>query len=60
MRNQLIYQQITRQRWINGKLYEFAHYSEPVIKGYAYGSPYAEITVRRWNGYRWEAVHRFN
>lgn len=57
MQNHLIYQQVTRHRWINGKLYEFGHYSEPEYK---YLPTFAEIIVRRWNGQRWEVVHRFN
>lgn len=57
MQNHLSYQQITRQRWINGKLYSFSHYSEPAYKHFR---AYAEITVTRWNGFRWEVVHKFN
>lgn len=57
MQNQLSYQQVTRQRWINGKLYEFTHYSEP---RYELFPAFKEIIVRRWNGSRWELAHKFN
>lgn len=57
MKNHLMYQHITRQRWINGKLYEFNHYSGPGLKTYP---AFTEIIVRRWSGYAWELVHKFN